>query len=145
MCPKLKLREIDENLKKILAYSPNEKKSTIKSAIQITLEEYEAIRLYYYDYKDEVNKQQLSAEKLNVSQPTFSRILKKGMEKLILAIVEGKPFTFSGGMNILQKSWVGWGCWDCIHEWQNPDPPIICPKCQGSNVFRLKKLEGIWE
>jgi len=54
--------------------------------IVLTLSEFESIRLI--DFKEE--SQEKSAELMQVSQPTFSRILKSARKKIAEAIVEGK-------------------------------------------------------
>ncbi|MBS3076171.1 DUF134 domain-containing protein [Candidatus Pacearchaeota archaeon] len=54
--------------------------------IVLSLEEYEALRLV--DYKD---VEQVSAgKKMEISQPTFSRILSSARKKVAEAIVDGK-------------------------------------------------------
>jgi len=54
--------------------------------IEITLEELEALRL-----KDHLQLDQKdAAEKMQVSQPTFHRIIKNARQKLASAVVEGK-------------------------------------------------------
>ena len=87
----------------------------------------------------------LCAKQLNVSQPTFSRILKKGLERLIDAIVEKRTFTISGGENLFQKEWKGWGCWECSNEWQQNDKPEKCPNCGSTRIFTLKRMKTNWE
>lgn len=54
--------------------------------IELTLEEFEAIRLI--DYKK--IPQEEASKKMHISQPTFSRILTKGRNKMAEGIVEGK-------------------------------------------------------
>ena len=54
--------------------------------IDLTMPEFEAIRLI--DYKEE--SQENAAEKMHISQPTLSRILKSGRKKISEAIIKGK-------------------------------------------------------
>ena len=61
--------------------------------INLSLEEVEALRL-----KDlEGLIQQECADKMNVSRPTFQRILVKAREKVARALLQGKAIRFKGG------------------------------------------------
>ena len=99
----------------------------------MNLEEFEALRLYYY--KD--LPQNKCSEELNVSQPTFSRILRSACKNLVKAIVEGRDFKILGG-NVGYKEWVGWCCWDCLNEWKAEEKPKKCPNCGSNKVFKQK-------
>lgn len=59
----------------------------------LTIEEYEAIR--HKDYNK--NPQDKSAEMMEVSQPTFHRIITSAREKIAKAIVDGKAIKIEGG------------------------------------------------
>lgn len=52
----------------------------------ITRDEFEAIKLIYEEELD----QEKASEKMKISQPTFSRILKSAMKKIANAIINGK-------------------------------------------------------
>jgi predicted DNA-binding protein (UPF0251 family) len=52
----------------------------------ISRDEFEAIKLIY----DEDLDQEKASEKMKISQPTFSRILKSGIKKLAKGIIHGK-------------------------------------------------------
>ena len=59
----------------------------------LTVEELEALRL-----KDLENLDQITcAEKMNISQPTFNRILNSARKKITDAIVNGKAIRIEGG------------------------------------------------
>ncbi|RLD75275.1 MAG: hypothetical protein DRJ07_18375 [Bacteroidetes bacterium] len=135
MSPRKLLRNVDkESLSKIkLRYNNITKDKPDSAPIILNLEEYEALRLNVYRGLP----QGQCANELNISQPTFSRILSSGIKKLVGAIVEENDFEIVGG-NITYKDWEGWGCWDCDHEWQDESPK--CPKCGSSKIFILKKL-----
>lgn len=69
----VRLRELDESI--------------------ISVEEYEAIRL-----KDvEGLEQEDAAQKMNISQPTFHRLLLSARKKITDAIVNGKAIKIHGG------------------------------------------------
>ena len=61
--------------------------------IALTLSEFEAIRLI--DFNE--TPQEEAARKMDVSQPTLSRILKSGRKKISEAIVKGKAIRIKRG------------------------------------------------
>jgi predicted DNA-binding protein (UPF0251 family) len=62
-------------------------------AVSITVGEFEAMRLKHYSNLN----QKAAAQKMGVSQPTFSRILEKAHQALTKAIIEGKKIKVHGG------------------------------------------------
>lgn len=63
------------------------------SEIILTIDEFEALRL-----KDKLSLDQIeAAEKMNISQPTFHRILESARKKIVEAIVDGKAIKIHGG------------------------------------------------
>ncbi len=63
------------------------------SEIILTIDEFEALRL-----KDRLSLDQIAAaEKMNISQPTFHRILESARKKIVEAIVDGKAIKIHGG------------------------------------------------
>lgn len=122
----------------------------------LTIVEFEALRLKHY----EKLKQEACAEKMDVSQSTFSRILRSAHEKITNALVDGIPIHVSGGRFNIKEVFLGYGCTDCMNEWKitvDPDiemenisrskleellpleSDVSCPKCDSSNVYRLKR------
>lgn len=81
-------------------------------AVNLTLEEYEAIRLIDYGNLDQVE----AAEKMEVARSTIQRIYKEAREKLADALVNGKAIRIGGGQYKL--------CDD-------PSTPETCPACMG--------------
>jgi len=61
--------------------------------VGLTVAEFEAMRLKHYISLN----QKESAEKMGVSQPTFSRILDKAHQKITQALIEGKDIRVHGG------------------------------------------------
>jgi len=51
----------------------------------LTEEELNAIKIYHYEIKNQV----LAAEKMNISQATFSRLLTRAYDKMAKALIEG--------------------------------------------------------
>jgi len=63
------------------------------SEVVLTVDEFEALRL-----KDKLGLDQIeSAEKMNISQSTFHRILESARKKIAEAIVDGKAIKIHGG------------------------------------------------
>lgn len=95
----------------------------------LTVEELEAIRL-----KDlEGLEQEECAARMQVSRPTFQRVLSSAREKVARALVEGKAIRFEGGTYRLAMG--QFRCGACSHEFPAPfaaaqggsDP--ACPVC----------------
>ncbi|MHA1819076.1 MAG: DUF134 domain-containing protein [Promethearchaeota archaeon] len=122
----------------------------------LTIEEFEALRLKHYLKLSQIE----CAKKMQISQSTFSRILESAHSKITRALVEGKGLVMGGGSYGIKKTFLGYGCADCLHEWKlsisedihNDDighdelekllpltPEIKCPKCGSHNIYRLKK------
>jgi predicted DNA-binding protein (UPF0251 family) len=61
--------------------------------VNLTREEHEAVRLKDY----EALEQKKAAEKMNISQPTFNRVLNSARKKIAEALVNGKAIRIKGG------------------------------------------------
>jgi uncharacterized protein len=99
--------------------------------VSMSIEEAEAIRL-----KDlEGLEQEQGAEKMNVSRPTFQRVLASARQKVADALLNGKAIRIEGGN--FEMSWRRFRC-HRGHEWELETPvselPELCPKCRESNV-----------
>lgn len=104
--------------------------------VQLLVEEAEAIRL-----KD-LNKleQEQCAEKMNISQSTFSRILDSARQKIADALLNGKAIRIEGGNYEMAMR-----RFRCLqgHEWEVPfeqmisSPPESCPECQTPSIMPL--------
>ncbi|MFX0036581.1 MAG: DUF134 domain-containing protein [Candidatus Hermodarchaeota archaeon] len=112
---------------------------TAEDTVILTIAEFEAMRLKHYiglNQKD-------AAEKMGISQPTFSRILEEAHRKNTVALIEGKPIRVYGGDVDYRRSFVGYGCQDCNHEWEDPtaskEKKVNCIKCNSNNVYHLIK------
>ncbi|MFX1328095.1 MAG: DUF134 domain-containing protein [Promethearchaeota archaeon] len=111
----------------------------MEDCITLTVAEFEAMRLKHYlglNQKD-------SAERMGISQPTFSRILESAHTKNTLALVEGKGIKVYGGNFDYKLSFKGYGCLNCNHEWEDPnaskDRKVICVKCNSNNVYYFER------
>ena len=105
--------------------------------IILTVGEFEAMRLKHF-----INlNQNEAAEKMGISQPTFSRILEGAHRKTTLAILEGKTIRVYGGNVDYKVGFMGYGCTDCNHEWEDEtaskEKKVDCPKCKSKNIYYL--------
>ena len=67
--------------------------------VVLSVEEFEALRLSDF----EKLSQSECAAKMNISQPTFNRLLSSAREKIAEALVEGKAIRIKGGNYFLRK------------------------------------------
>jgi predicted DNA-binding protein (UPF0251 family) len=100
----------------------------------LTVEELEAIRL-----KDMENlEQEDCAERMQVSRPTFVRILNSARAKIADALLRGKMLKVEGGNYRLATSWLR--CKACAYEFEIPLSRLqqvekaVCPRCQGQEL-----------
>ncbi|MHA1746772.1 MAG: DUF134 domain-containing protein [Promethearchaeota archaeon] len=131
---KFRIVDKDSFRKAKMFYRNTTQKEPKQPPVFLNLDEYEALRLSYYRKLP----QKECAQQFNISQPTYSRILKAGVEKLVSALVEGRDFEIVGGQ--VSYEWEGFGCWDCDHEWTSLKVPSQCPKCESRKIFPLHKL-----
>jgi uncharacterized protein len=102
----------------------------------LSLEELEAVRL-----KDlEGLEQEQGADSMQISRPTFQRILSSARQKIADALLNGKALRINGGNIELAPL-----CFRCArgHEWNIPyetalkQPPVNCPDCQTVEIFEI--------
>ena len=104
--------------------------------VQLLVEEAEAVRL-----KDlEKLEQAQCAEKMNISQSTFSRLLDSARQKIADALLNGKAIRIEGGNYEMAVR-----RFRCLqgHEWEVPfetmisTPPENCPECETPSIMPL--------
>jgi len=114
---------------------------TALERISLAVDELEALRL-----KDlEALEQEQAATNMNVSQPTFHRILESARDKVADALVNGKAIRIEGGDYVVKKGARLFKCYDCQNEWQEPHGtgrPGRCPKCNSTNIHRAPSDRG---
>lgn len=122
---------------KISCFKPENDDSQSKEPVEITIDEFEAIRLK--DYHE--IKQKRSAELMDISQPTFHRTLQSARKKIAQALVDGRPLTITGGNNITNKK--RYKCHDCQFEWISPEKEYgTCPDCESKNIENIALEEN---
>lgn len=107
--------------------------------INLTLEELEAIKLKDYEEIDQIK----AAERMDVSQPTFHRILQEARKKIANALVNAKSLKIYGGANKMGMK--KFKCYACEHKWEIPygtGRPNKCPECNSINIHRSEEDRG---
>ena len=105
--------------------------------VVLTVEELEALRL-----KDlEGLEQEPCAERMNVSRPTFVRIINSARNNVAEALVKGKAIRIEGGTYQFVQSLK---CGDCGNEWRQPQDETgkECPECQSTNWTPKRMRRG---
>ena len=115
----------------------SESSSITDQFIILTVAEFEAMRLKHY-----INlNQKDAAEKMGVSQPTFSRILESAHQKATQALIEGKQIRVYGGNIDYKQGFIGYGCLNCDAEWDDEsaskEKKVDCPECGSEKVYYL--------
>ena len=107
--------------------------------VRLSVEEAEAIRL-----KDlEGLEQEQSAERMNISRPTFQRVLASARQKIADALLNGKAIRIEGGN--FEMAVRHFRCGNG-HEWEVPfevlasAPPQVCPTCSTPSIKPLQPL-----
>lgn len=108
--------------------------------IEITVDEFEAIRLR--DYHD--IQQKRSAEIMGISQPTFHRTLTSARKKISKALIDGKTIIIVGGDYITGKD--RYKCNVCGFEWRSPEKEYEkCPDCQSKDITIIEEEKTLKE
>jgi len=105
--------------------------------ICLSVEEVEAIRLK--DLED--LEQEQCAEEMNISRPTFVRILDSARKKVAEALIKGRAVRIEGGnYEIAVRRY----CCRNNHEWEIPaetsshNPPQACPTCSTQDIAAVQ-------
>lgn len=132
-----------EKIPDIVYFAPTERGSTRIAENTLKLEELEAIRL-----KDlEGLEQNECADRMEVSRPTFQRILLSAREKIADSLVNGKAVNIEGG-NFTQNICT-LVCDDCGKRWtesferlESMEAAYTCPSCGSKRVECGKTCKG---
>ena len=104
----------------------------------LTIDEYEAIRL-----TDLLNMEHAqAAEEMEISRPTFTRLIEQARSKLAQFLVEGKHLSIGGG-NIHFRGNV-YKCKNCCHVFEADINKILthCPACGSDQITDLASEFG---
>ena len=121
-----------------LTFKPAGVPGNVLEEIALTVDEYEAIRLADYE---ELEHQEAS-QRMNISRPTFTRLIKKSRNKIAIFLIECRRLEISGG-NFHFKSDIA-QCRDCgayiYHEINKK--ATRCPQCGSENIESLAEKLG---
>ena len=116
---KCRLIESEPN---VALFKPRGIPTALLEDINLTLEEFEAIRL-----KDlEGLNQAAAATKMGISRPTFQRVLRSARIKISDALVNGKAIRIEGGNYSVSGGLLR--CKGCGYEWHSKHIGA-CPRC----------------
>jgi predicted DNA-binding protein (UPF0251 family) len=104
------------------------------AAINLLLEEYEALRLCDYEHFNHGE----AAEIMGVSRPTFTRIYASALEKIATSFVNGQGVFIEGGHVYFDSKWCQ--CIVCKCRFSNPsgkEEKIICPLCGSPDISKM--------
>ncbi len=103
---------------------------------RLSVEEVEAIRLKDLEGLD----QEPAAVRMNVSRPTFQRMLSSARRKIADSLLNGKAIRITGGNYELTGR--SYRCrngheWDVSFESPVEEPPELCPTCKTPEITAL--------
>jgi len=107
--------------------------------IELSLEEAEALRL-----KDlEGMEQEPASARMNISRPTFQRILSSARRKVADALLNGRAVRIAGGN--YEMVYQHFRCrrgheWDAPFQPEKDDAPALCPTCNTPGTRSLLPL-----
>ena len=137
-----------QDLPKFTCFKPDGVKPKNLNSILLTFDELEAIRLA----DKEGLYQAAAAMKMNVSRPTFGRILEAAHKKVAEALVDGKQLCIQGGVfrslcdNIPSDRIESCSCPECDMELPHLKGEtcreICCPHCGAALIRKGRCLSG---
>ncbi|MCG8412418.1 MAG: DUF134 domain-containing protein [Bacteroidales bacterium] len=101
--------------------------------VQLSLDEFEAFRL-----ADRMGlSHEEAAEEMEISRPTFSRLIDKARKKIAEFIIEGKMLSVEGGNIHFRNNIIK--CQGCGHMFRIKFDDTIekCPSCNSQNLLNL--------
>ncbi len=97
----------------------------------VSVDEYEALRLA--DFEEMRHSE--AADIMNISRPTFTRLLNSAHKKIADALVNGKAIRIEGGSFILKNN--RFRCRSCGNQWImeiSKTASVRCPSCESNEI-----------
>ncbi|MEA1986435.1 MAG: DUF134 domain-containing protein [Candidatus Marinimicrobia bacterium] len=106
--------------------------------ISLTIDEYEAIRLYDYFGNEHLE----ASEKMEISRSTFTRLIKSAHKKIAEFIIDGKSLKITGGNIHFRENIIK--CYSCgqIFNGNFENQITECPFCGSEKLIDLAKGFG---
>ena len=117
--------------------SPSPDAESTDSPMILSLDEFEAIRLA--DALDLYQDQ--AAKQMDISRPTFSRIVQSARKKIAIALVNNQTIRIEQGQ-VTVCHMKQFKCRSCNQVWEQPNEnpnPQPCPKCSADDIQSLAK------
>ena len=92
-------------------------------------------------------EQEEGAKRMNVSRPTFQRVLASARQKIADALLNGKAIKIEGGnfeMAIRRFRCHNGHEWDVPFEVMMAKPPQACPSCNTPNILPIEPVGFAW-
>jgi predicted DNA-binding protein (UPF0251 family) len=108
--------------------------------IRLSVDEVEALRLA--DLEGLYHEG--AAARMNVSRPTFGRIVEAARRKVAEVLVKGRALRIEGGV-VETPAMRQFACARCHHRWPEPfgtGRPEACPACGGDDFQRADAMCG---
>ena len=102
--------------------------------VKLQFDEYESINLVNYQELP----QEIAAEKMGVSRPTFTRVYNKALKKIAKAFVECMAIEIEGGNVEFEKQW--YKCSKCFKLVEGIENHIRCQDCDSYGNQELIKI-----
>ncbi len=114
-------------------FKPTGVRARLLDKLELTLDEFEAIRLADYQGMDHNE----SAEKMEISRSTFSRLVERARRKVGAFLIEGKHLQIDGGQVHFKRNLIR--CGDCDHllNITFDADTTRCPNCGSTNLVDL--------
>ncbi len=109
----------------------------------VSVEEAEAVRLNDLEGLE----QEECARRMNISRPTFHRVLGAARSKLADALLNGKAIRIEGGnfeMATRRFRCLNGHEWDVPFETMTTVPPRFCPTCNTPNIMSVEPFGFGW-
>ena len=102
--------------------------------VKLHFDEYESIKLVDYENLP----QDLAADKMNISRPTFTRVYNSALKKIAKAFVECLTIEIEGGNVEFDKDW--YKCTKCFKLIDGLENHIRCKNCKSYSNSELIKI-----
>lgn len=102
-------------------------------SVTLLFEEFEAIRLV--DYED--LSQEEAAVKMDISRPTFTRLINQARKKVAKAFVESRAILMEGGNYVIEDFW--YKCQKCNETMTTLKQAKQCRNCDSEDIVQLNK------
>ena len=119
-------------------FKPTGIRSRDLDIVSLALDEYEAIRLADYEGLDHA----ASADRMEISRSTFSRLVERARQKVAQFLIEGQRLQIDGGEVHFQGN--VFRCRECGHQHDTPfnTELTVCPTCGSSDLIDLASGHG---